>query len=156
MALANDRLFVRRNASNLTAGDLVPRMAYLPPFAGMGPREERMSPALRKRLIGRGLAGAVLRNLLYDCWKRNAEERDRLKNPSGRIPTAALAALRRTDSWEQLQGVLEEVFKTGLKVRRFDDLYQTAIDMARLGGTARQQEAHKKAWCARERPHGRG
>ena len=73
-SLANDRLFVRCNDSNLVADNFIPRMAYLPPFAGIGAREERMIPAVRKRLVGRGLAGAVLRNLLYDFWKVNADE----------------------------------------------------------------------------------
>src|SRR5262249_6788053 len=69
-ALVNDRLFLKRTMSNLTNEDTVPRMAYLPPFAGITPREERMSPAVRKRWMGRGLAGAVLRNLLYDFWEQ--------------------------------------------------------------------------------------
>lgn len=133
-ALANDRLFVRRNGSNLTAGDVIPRMAYLPPFAGIGAREERMIPAARRRLIGRGLAGAVLRNLIYDFWKRNADERESIKNPSGRIPHKARADLRRTDAWEQLLLVLEEVFKIGLRVRRLDEEYQTAIEVLAWNG----------------------
>ena len=133
-ALANDRLFVRRNGSNLTAGDTIPRMAYLPPFAGIGPREERMIPAARRRLIGRGLAGAVLRNLIYDFWKRNGDERENIKNPSGRIPNKAMANLRRTDAWEQLLLVLEEVFKIGLRVRRLDEEYQTAIEILAWNG----------------------
>ncbi len=52
LAFSNDRLFLKRTASNLADGDRVPRMAYLPPFAGMGAREERMSQASRKRWIG--------------------------------------------------------------------------------------------------------
>lgn len=144
-ALANDRLFVRRNSSNLTAGEMIPRMAYLPPFAGIGAREERMSPAARRRLIGRGLAGAVLRNLIYDFWKRNGEERARIKRPSGRIPRQALADLRRTDAWEQLLLVLEEVFKIGLRVRRFDEVYQTAIEVLAWDGQLIDGRLRKQA-----------
>jgi len=83
LALSNDRLFLKRTASNLAAGDAVPRMAYLPPFAGIGPREERMSPATRKRWMGRGLAGAVRRNLLYDFWRQNCDQREKAKGPKG-------------------------------------------------------------------------
>ncbi|HPC84394.1 MAG TPA: hypothetical protein P5234_03615 [Thermoanaerobaculaceae bacterium] len=57
----------------------MPRLAYLPPFACIGPREEHMVPAARKRWIGRGLAGAVLRNLLYGSWKRNCDARENRK-----------------------------------------------------------------------------
>src|SRR5439155_18666765 len=110
-ALSNDRLFLRRTASNLAAGDAVPRMAYLPPFAGMTPREERMSPAVRKRWMGRGLAGTVLRNLLYDFWEQNGIARREAKGPKGRIRKSTLAEIRKTESWEQLLSVLEEVFK---------------------------------------------
>ena len=143
-ALANDRLFVRCNSSTLVAGETMPRMAYLPPFAGIGPREERMIPAARRRLIGRGLAGAVLRNLIYDFWKRNFNERENIKNPSGRIPRAALSELRRTDAWEQLLLVLEEVFKIGLRVRRFDELYQTAIEILAWDGQLIDGRLRKK------------
>lgn len=34
MSLANDRLFVKPTRSNLDADDRIPRVAYLPPFAG--------------------------------------------------------------------------------------------------------------------------
>ena len=35
LALSNDRLFLKRTMSNLAGGEAVPRMAYLPPFAGI-------------------------------------------------------------------------------------------------------------------------
>ena len=105
-ALANDRLFLKRTTSNLAPGDSIPRMAYLPPFAGITSREERMSPAARKRWMGRGLAGAVLRNLLYDFWDQNGEARKQARGLKGRIPRSELAKIRKNDSWEQLLQVL--------------------------------------------------
>jgi len=101
-ALANDRLFLKRTTSNLAAGDPIPRMAYLPPFAGITSREERMSPAARKRRMGRGLAGAVLRNLLYDFWDQNGKTREQARGLNGRIPKSELANIRKNDAWEQL------------------------------------------------------
>ena len=143
-ALSNDRLLLKRTASNLAAGDAVPRMAYLPPFAGIGPREERMSPATRKRWIGRGLAGAVLRNLLYDFWQQNCDEREKAKGPKGRIPRSKLAELRKTDSWEQLLNVLQEVFKSGLSVNQFNELYHTTIEVAAWEGQLLNKQFRKK------------
>jgi predicted ATPase len=143
-ALKNDSLFLKRAASNLGAGDAVPRMAYLPSFAGMSAREERMTLPSRKKLIGRGLAGAVLRNSLYDSWEQNAEEREKLKGPSGRISQKNLAELRKTDSWEQLMMVLEEVFKTGLTVRQFNDLYHTTLDVSCWDGQLIRKRFKKK------------
>ena len=128
-ALSNDRLFIKSSTSNLAAADRIPILTYLPPFAGMGPREERIPPAIRKRLIGRGLAGAVLRNLLYDFWERNQIERKTAKGIKKSIPPARLAEIRRSDSWEQLLQVLEEIFKAGLSVKEFNQLLHTSIDI---------------------------
>lgn len=144
LALSNDRLFLKRIGSNVLNGEIIPRVAYLPPFAGIGPREERMSPATRKRWVGRGLAGAVLRNLLYDFWLQNCNERERVKGPRGRIAKKALAELRRTDSWEQLLLVLEEVFKTGLSVSQFNDLYHTTIDIVAWEGRLERKKFRRR------------
>jgi energy-coupling factor transporter ATP-binding protein EcfA2 len=129
LALANDRLFLKPTDSNLVAGDPIPRMAYLPPFAGITSREERMLPAARKRLIGRGLAGAVLRNLLYDFWEQNTKRRNEARGPKNRIPKKSLAQIRREDAWEQLLQTLQEVFATGLSISQFNELYHDAIDI---------------------------
>jgi predicted ATPase len=144
LALSNDRLFLKPTDSNLTANDLVPRLAYLPPFAGIGPREERLSPATRRRWIGRGLAGGVLRNLLYDFWSRNHKDRKDAKSPSGRLSNAVLGHLRKTDSWEQLLLVLEEVFKTGLEVRTFNEMYHTTIEILAWEGQLVNKRFRKK------------
>jgi hypothetical protein len=144
LALTNDRLFLKRTASNLTENDRIPSLAYLPPFAGIVAREERMSPAARKRWVGRGLAGAVLRNLIYDFWQQNFDTRERLKGPTGRITKTQLAELRKTDAWEQLMMVLEEVFKTGLKVSQFNELYHLTIDVAAWDGQLVRKRFVKK------------
>jgi predicted ATPase len=143
-ALANDRLFLKRTTSNLAPGDSIPRMAYLPPFAGITSREERMSPAARKRWMGRGLAGAVLRNLLYDFWDQNGEAREQARGLKGRIPRSELAKIRKNDSWEQLLQVLEEVFKTGLSVNPFNELYHTTINVAAWDGQLANKQFRKK------------
>jgi hypothetical protein len=143
-ALANDRLFLKRTTSNLVAGDAVPRMAYLPPFAGITSREERMSPAARKRWMGRGLAGAVLRNLLYDFWDHNGKAREQARGLNGRVPRGELAQIRKNDSWEQLLQVLEEVFKTGLSVNPFNELYHTTINVAAWDGQLANKQFREK------------
>ena len=60
-----------------------------------------MSPAARKRWMGRGLAGAVLRSLLYDIWKQNSEAREQARGLNHRILPSELAKIRTNDSWEQ-------------------------------------------------------
>jgi ABC-type histidine transport system ATPase subunit len=143
-ALANDRLFLKRTTSNLTAEDAVPRMAYLPPFAGITSREERMSHAARKRWIGRGLAGAVLRNLLYDFWDQNSKAREQARGLKRRIPRSELVKIWKSDAWEQLRQVLEEVFNTGLRVSPFNDLFHTTIDVAAWEGKLANKKFRKK------------
>ena len=143
-ALANDRLFLKRTTSNLTAEDAVPRMAYLPPFAGITSREERMSHAARKRWMGRGLAGAVLRNLLYDFWDQNSKAREQARGVKRRIPKSELVKIRKSDAWEQLRQVLGDVFQAGLSVNPFNDLYHTTIDVAAWEGQLANKQFRKK------------
>ena len=85
-----------------------------------------------------------MRNLLYDFWEQNGKERDKGKTPRGRIPRATLAALRKTDAWERLTTVLEEVFKTGVTVNGFDERYQTTIEVAVWNGQLVNKQFRKK------------
>lgn len=144
LALANDRLFFKPTDSDLTIDDRIPRLAYLPPFAGIAPREDRMLPAARKKWIGRGLAGAVLRNLLYDLYERNRIIRNELKRPGGRIAKRDLASIRRDDAWEQLLQTLEEVFKAGLSINEFNQLYHDSIDVRIWEGQLVNKQFKKK------------
>src|SRR3954462_5612123 len=102
LSLANDRLFVKTTDSNLAENDPIPRFAYLPPFAGMVDREARVMGAIRRRRIGEGQAGAVLRNILLDMQERNVRERRRLRGGKSKIGDNDLAELRATDPWELL------------------------------------------------------
>jgi hypothetical protein len=135
LSLANDRLFVKPTQSNLDAGDRIPRLAYLPPFAGMTDREARTTGAIRRRRIGEGLAGAVLRNILLDLWERNASERERLRADRTKISDADLASLRATDPWEILQQNLRETFGAELRVLPFREEYHSYIQVQVVKGT---------------------
>lgn len=127
LALANDRLFVKVTDSNLASGDLIPRLAYLPPFAGMTDREVRTTGAIRRRRIGEGLAGAVLRNSLLDMYNANAAKRRQLRGDRVKIPDSDLANLRQTDGWELLQQNLRRIFGAELVVHPFQDEYHSYI-----------------------------
>lgn len=127
LALANDRLFVKQVSSNLAAGDSLPTVAYLPPFAGIVSRENRMSAADRRSMIGRGLAGGIIRNLILDMQSDNEKKRAALKGDRPKIKNSDLAALRREDPWEILQSTMARVFGTQLSVEPFNELFHTAI-----------------------------
>ncbi len=127
LSLANDRLFIRVSESTVEPGDRVPVVAYLPPFAGISAREQRVYGALRRRRIGEGLAGAVLRNILLDMKMDNAQERAFLRAGKTKISDRDLKNLRETDPWELLQAKLREVFNAEVDIRDFNEEYHTYI-----------------------------
>jgi hypothetical protein len=135
MALANDRLFVKATDSNLAAGDSVPRIAYLPPFAGITAREMRLSGAIRRRRIGEGLAGAVLRNLLLDMYRANLAARTELRGERSKLADADLRTLRERDPWELLQSTLRNTFKAELVIAPFSEEYHSYIQVEVVKGT---------------------
>jgi energy-coupling factor transporter ATP-binding protein EcfA2 len=64
--LNGNNFAIKKSSSNLVKSDSIPTVAYLPPFGGMTQSEPLLSTADRKKLIGKGQAGAVIRNLLLD------------------------------------------------------------------------------------------
>lgn len=125
LALANDRLFVKTTDSNLNIDDKTPVIAYLPPFAGILDKEIWHYTAQRKKLIGQGLAGAVLRNTIIDMYINNQKERKKLKGDRAKIKNSDLATLRATDPYEQLNTVLREIFNCELFPEKFNpDFHQ--------------------------------
>ena len=129
LSLANDRLFVKATDSNLAAADTIPTVAYLPPFAGITAHETRLPGAIRRRRIGEGLAGAVLRNLLLDLFNANTRQRAELRANRSKIRDADLRDLRETDPWELLQATLRETFGAELLVVPFSEEYHSYISV---------------------------
>lgn len=125
LALANDRLFVKTTDSNINTEDKIPVIAYLPPFAGILDKELWQYTAQRKKLIGQGLAGAVLRNTIIDMYLNNQSKRKELKGDRPKIKSSDLAKLRTTDPYEQLNAVLREIFNCELFPEKFNpDFHQ--------------------------------
>lgn len=136
LALVNNRLFIKTSSSTLEPGDIssVPTAAYLPPFAGITSHEARMTQPVRRRRIGEGLSGAILRNLLLDMKLANDEVRAKLRDPeTNRIKNSDLQKLRSTDPWELMQQTLRSVFGLELVVRPFvEEFHQyISIEVAR-------------------------
>lgn len=127
LALANDRLFIKVSSSNLEPDDPTPVCAYLPPFAGIRAREERVGGAIRRRRIGEGLAGAVLRNLLLDMYQTNIGLRAALKGTKPKISNVDLRRLREEDPWELLQQTLRRIFHAEVQVDDFSEEYHSYI-----------------------------
>ncbi len=133
LSLANDRLFVkptrpRRRRSDSAVGVPAALLRY------DGPRGDTTG-AIRRRRIGEGLAGAVLRNILLDLWRRNADERERLRGDRSKISDADLANLRATDPWELLQQNLRTTFSAQLRVLPFREEYHSYTQIEVEKGT---------------------
>jgi len=135
LSLANDRLFVRTTRSTVEPGDPVPVVAYLPPFAGIAAHEERTRGAIRRRRIGEGLAGAILRNLLLDMHQENQARRRELRGTRQKISDADLRRLREEDPWEQLSAALREVFSAELEIADFREDYHSYVKVQIAKGT---------------------
>ncbi len=135
LALANDRLFAKTTFSNLQNDDVIPRVAYLPPFAGITDREGRVPVAIRRRRIGEGLAGAVLRNLLLDLSTANVDKRRSMREGKTKIGNADLRKLRETDPWELLQQALRTHFGAELVIAPFAEEYHSYIRVEIVKGT---------------------
>lgn len=104
-------LRVRPTASTVPTGGVIPRVAYLPPFAGMQVKEEKLDVRTRERLVGQGLSGAVLRNHLCDLEHGSRAAYNAIRGLRGRVSRADRATFLRTDPWRQLVTLLNEEFK---------------------------------------------
>ncbi len=127
LALAQERLFIKTTATNLIPQDRIPTIAYLPPFAGISDKESWVSVADRRRLIGRGLAGAVLRNTIIDLFNENQRKRDLHKDIRGRIPRPILAEIRNTDPYEKLNQVIFSTFMGQISPQRFNPNFHNYV-----------------------------
>lgn len=138
LSQANDRLFVRTTSTNLQAAEIVdakgcavdgnvPRVGYLPPFAGITDREGRLTPAMRERLIGQGLSGGVIRNVLFDLHEHNKKERERLRGGGKKLKNSSLKWLRENDPWEILLRTTQSIFATDLRIVPFNERFHSYI-----------------------------
>lgn len=86
-----------------------------------------MPGAIRRRRVGEGLAGAVLRNLLLDMYTENVATRARLRGDRTKISDKDLRELRQSDPWELLTTAVRDTFQTDLRTREFSEEYHSYI-----------------------------
>lgn len=129
LSLNNERLLIKATDSNLVLGDLIPKVAYIPPFAGILKKEPYHTPAMRNRLIGQGLSGSAIRNTMLELYRVNKEKRRLAKGDRAKIPPAELKKIRENDPWEHLTSIIRNVFSIEMYVKDFDDRYHTYISV---------------------------
>ncbi len=54
--------------------ELLPKIAFVPPFSGLEPTEERRDDAPMRKQIGKAQPGSVLRNLLWRVYEGSSED----------------------------------------------------------------------------------
>ncbi|WP_167631390.1 ATP-dependent nuclease [Mariprofundus ferrooxydans] len=140
LSLVNDRLFIRTQSSNVLGEEEIPRIAYVPSFAGISAKESRYTPAMIRRFMGQGLPGAVLRNVILDLYLDNERKRavERQETGSSKLKSSFLRSLRQNDPYEQLQSLLQSVFSYGIKAKEFSDIYHTYITIQTYKGEIRK------------------
>lgn len=132
-ALNQARLFVKQISSNLSHGDIIPRCAYLPTFAGINRNEQWCSRAARMKSIGQGLAGSILRNQLIEMNEQYIRKKEKLLEGRKKL---RLSDWRILDGMHlsQLNAVLFSVFKGIIIPKKFDPIFNTKVEVEFVKG----------------------
>ncbi|HGH4254802.1 TPA: AAA family ATPase [Pseudomonas aeruginosa] len=133
-SLNGNNFAIKKSLSNLNAESRIPVIAYLPPFGGMSEKETWLSNADRRKLIGKGQAGSVIRNLLLELYMAHEEKirlaKTQLMSGRKRLPAADKEKLKLVDTeWRQLEEILVEVFRVKLEPQPFDSNFHNFVNI---------------------------
>lgn len=127
LSLVNDRLFIRATNSNLSDEDYIPTVVYLPTLAGVLPKENKSTVAERRAYLGRGMAGAVIRNMIYDLYVADQKMRDELLENKTRLSARDREHLSNNSPLEKLQNNLRTTFSSELEIEPFNESFHTVL-----------------------------
>lgn len=132
--LNGNNFAIKKINSNLSKDDKIPTIAYLPPFGGMNEKESWLSVADRRKLIGKGQAGAVIRNLLFDLHQAHehtiSEKINELFPQKKRLTQTDHQVINNIKTeWRQLKEILSDVFHVNLFVHPFDSQFHNFISV---------------------------
>jgi len=96
--------------SNLSAGDAIPEIEFLPSLSAVQAVENYVRPALQEDAISKGLTGSVIRSILVDMHVSHTAG---IAGLEGR----RRATFLQNSPWERLQDVLQRVFDVNLIVK---------------------------------------
>jgi len=109
---------------SLEQGDVLPKIAYVPPFSGLEPTEKWLDVAPIRQQIGKGQPGSVLRNLLLLVSKASIKRQPELIPIRERL-TDHNVALK---EWAELVTFIERWFSVIILKPKYDsqkDVYIT-------------------------------
>ena len=127
LSLVNDRLFIRVTQSNLAKGDYLPTIVYLPTFAGVLPKENKVTLAERRAVLGRGMAGSIIRNMIYDLYSEDDKIKKDFLNSANRLRRVQREEYESKSPLQKLQRNLRNTFKSELEIEPFNESFHTVI-----------------------------
>ena len=127
LSLVNDRLFIRVTNSNLVEGDHIPNIVYLPTFAGVLPKENKATLAERRAYLGRGMAGSIIRNMIYDLYIEDIKIRKEISNGRERMRETQKKEYAQRSPLQKLQDNLRNTFYSELAIEPFSEDFHTII-----------------------------
>ncbi|WP_316637686.1 AAA family ATPase [uncultured Ruminococcus sp.] len=127
LSLVNDRLFIRVTNTNLSANDHIPYIVYLPTLAGVLPKENKATVAERRAFLGQGMAGSIIRNMIYDLYKIDSDIKQDLIVDKDRLSDTDKQALYRRSPLQKLQNNLREAFSSELQIEPFSEDFHTVL-----------------------------
>ena len=127
LSLVNDRLFIRVTNSNLDSTDRLPSIVYLPTFAGVLPKENKATVAERRAYLGRGMAGSIIRNMIYDLYNEDVKIRKELMDGKARLSDSDKRILQERSPFYKLQNNLRSTFFSELEVEPFSEDFHTVL-----------------------------
>lgn len=127
LSLVNDRLFIRVTNSNLCNEDHLLSIVYLPTFAGVLPKENKATIAERRAYLGRGMAGSIIRNMIYDLYLEDKKLLDSLLEGKTRLSSADKQFLNEKSPLQKLQNNLRTTFYSQLEIEPFNEDFHTVI-----------------------------
>lgn len=127
LSLVNDRLFIRVTDSNLCDGDHLLSVVYLPTFAGVLPKENKATVAERRAYLGRGMAGSIIRNMIYDLYLEDGKLSNSLMKGKSRLSAADKKILKEKSPLQKLQNNLRSTFSSQLEIEPFSEDFHTVL-----------------------------
>lgn len=127
LSLVNDRLFIRITDSNLEDDDYIPHVVYLPTFAGVLPKESKATMAERRAYLGRGMAGSIIRNMIYDLYVKDVAIKEEILAGKTRMNASDKMMLLNRSPLQKLQNNLRETFHSELQIEPFSEDFHTVI-----------------------------
>lgn len=127
LSLVNDRLFIRVTNSNIHDGDHLITTVYLPTFAGILPKESKITLAERRAFLGRGMAGSVIRNMVYDLYLQDQIVLKRVLDGHTRLSKTQKDRYKKESPLQRLQENLRQTFRSELEIEPFNEAFQTVL-----------------------------